>query len=121
MGVVRYARGDNDERPWGRWEVIDTGDRFTVKRITVTPGAKLSLQRHKYRAEHWVVVQGKARVTRDEDTLVLVANQAVYLPLGCVHRMESIGDEDLIIIEVQTGEQLDENDIERLEDVYGRS
>jgi mannose-6-phosphate isomerase-like protein (cupin superfamily) len=121
MAVVRYARGENDERPWGRWEVIDIGDTHVVKRITVKPGAKLSLQRHKHRAEHWVVGQGKVRVTRDEDSLVLVSGQAVYLPLGCIHRMENIGDVDLIIIEVQIGENLDENDIERLEDVYGRT
>ncbi|WP_191057492.1 phosphomannose isomerase type II C-terminal cupin domain [Geminicoccus harenae] len=121
MAVVRYQRGESDERPWGRWEVLDTGATHAVKRITVKPGAKLSLQRHKHRAEHWVVGQGKVRVTRDEDSLVLIAGQAVYLPLGCVHRMENIGDVDLVIIEVQIGENLDENDIERLEDVYGRT
>lgn len=120
MAVVRYARGQADDRPWGRWEVVDAGERFTVKRISVSPGAKLSLQRHRHREEHWVVVAGRARVTRDAETFELGPSQAVFIPRGAVHRIECLGDEPLIFIEVQCGEVLDENDIERLEDIYGR-
>lgn len=120
MAVVRYARGQADDRPWGRWEVVDTGERFTVKRISVKPGAKLSLQRHRHREEHWVVVSGRARVTRDAETLELGPSQAVFIPRGAVHRIECLGDEPMMFVEVQYGEVLDENDIERLEDIYGR-
>lgn len=120
MAVVRYARGETDERPWGRWEVVDTGERFTVKRITVIPGAKLSLQRHRHREEHWVIVSGRARVTRDAEVLDLGPSGAVFIPRGAVHRIEAVGREPLVFVEVQYGEVLDENDIERLEDVYGR-
>lgn len=120
MAVVRYVRGQADDRPWGRWEVVDTGERFTVKRITVIPGAKLSLQRHRHREEHWVVVSGRARVTRDHETLELGPSQAVFIPRGAVHRIETVGDAPLEFVEVQYGEVLDENDIERLDDIYGR-
>jgi mannose-6-phosphate isomerase-like protein (cupin superfamily) len=121
MAEVRYQRGDSDERPWGRWEVLDTGEGFAVKRITVKPGAVLSLQLHHHRAEHWVVVGGRARVTRDDEVLEIGRDQAVYLPLGARHRVENPGDEMLVLIEVQIGDKLDENDIVRLEDRYGRS
>jgi mannose-1-phosphate guanylyltransferase/mannose-6-phosphate isomerase len=107
-------------RPWGAYEGIDAGDGFQVKRITVNPGASLSLQRHRQRAEHWVVVRGKARVVCDEDVLTRTANQSVYIPIGAVHRLENPGEELLEIIEVQTGSYLGEDDIERLEDRYGR-
>lgn len=107
-------------RPWGSYQTIDIGLRFQVKRITVKPGAKLSLQKHAHRAEHWVVVSGKARVTRDEDLLVLKENMSTYIPLGSVHRLENIGEETLDLIEVQSGGYLGEDDIVRLEDTYGR-
>jgi mannose-1-phosphate guanylyltransferase/mannose-6-phosphate isomerase len=107
-------------RPWGSYQTIDIGSRFQVKRITVKPGAKLSLQKHAHRAEHWVVVSGKARVTRDEDLLVLKENMSTYIPLGSVHRLENIGEEMLDLIEVQSGGYLGEDDIVRLEDTYGR-
>lgn len=107
-------------RPWGYYEGIDMGERFQAKRIVVNPGSKLSLQRHQYRAEHWVVVYGKARVTRGEDTLVLYADQSTYIPLGVIHRLENIGDEPLHLIEVQSGSYLGEDDIERFEDDYKR-
>ncbi|MBI5658906.1 MAG: mannose-1-phosphate guanylyltransferase/mannose-6-phosphate isomerase [Nitrosomonadales bacterium] len=107
-------------RPWGYYEGIDAGDNFQAKRIMVKPGARLSLQMHRQRAEHWVVVSGKARVTRGEDLLVLYANQSTYIPLGVKHRLENIGDEPLYLIEVQSGSYLGEDDIVRFDDVYGR-
>lgn len=117
---VRYERGEADDRPWGRWEVLDTGPHFTVKRITVKPGARLSLQLHHYRAEHWVVVMGTARVTRGDDVFDLKANESTFIPVGTQHRIHNPGDGILEFIEVQYGEILDENDIVRLEDNYGR-
>jgi len=108
-------------RPWGYYEGIDIGERFQAKRIVVNPGSKLSLQKHKFRAEHWVVVSGKARVTRGEDSLVLYADQSTYIPLGVIHRLENIGDTPLHLIEVQSGSYLGEDDIERFEDDYQRS
>jgi len=107
-------------RPWGTYEGLDAGDGFVVKRITVNPGASLSLQRHRHRAEHWVVVHGTARVICGEDILTRTANQSVYVPIGTVHRLENSGETLLEIIEVQTGDYLEESDIERLEDRYGR-
>ena len=108
-------------RPWGSYEGVDAGPRHQVKRIIVKPGAKLSLQKHAQRAEHWVVVSGKARVTRGDDTLHLNENMSTYIPVGTVHRLENIGDEPLHLIEVQSGGYLGEDDIVRLEDTYGRS
>jgi mannose-1-phosphate guanylyltransferase/mannose-6-phosphate isomerase len=107
-------------RPWGTYEGLDSGDGFLVKRITVTPGASLSLQRHRQRAEHWVVVRGTARIVCGEDILLRTANQSVYIPIGALHRLENPGETLLEIIEVQTGDYLGEDDIERLEDRYGR-
>ncbi|MGV8935016.1 MAG: mannose-1-phosphate guanylyltransferase/mannose-6-phosphate isomerase [Gallionellaceae bacterium] len=108
-------------RPWGYYEGIDVGENFQAKRIMVKPGSKLSLQMHHQRAEHWVVVSGKARVTRGEDLLVLHANQSTYIPLGVKHRLENIGDEPLYLIEVQSGAYLGEDDIVRFEDDYKRN
>ncbi len=108
-------------RPWGSYEGIDAGERFQVKRITVKPGAKLSLQKHAKRAEHWVVVRGSARVTIDEREFTLEANQSTYIPLGSVHRLANAGPGPLDLIEVQTGSYLGEDDIVRLQDDYGRS
>ncbi|MBM3508419.1 MAG: mannose-1-phosphate guanylyltransferase/mannose-6-phosphate isomerase [Alphaproteobacteria bacterium] len=107
-------------RPWGYYESIDAGDRFQVKRLMVKPGAALSLQLHRKRAEHWVVVSGRARVTRGEDTLHLEENQSTYIPVGTKHRLENPGTVPLMIIEVQSGSYLGEDDIERFEDRYGR-
>lgn len=121
MSEVHYTRGDADERPWGRWEVLDTGDGFAVKRITVKPGAILSLQLHHHREEHWVIATGRARVTRGEEVLELRRSQAVFLPQGIAHRIENPGPEPLEFVEVQIGDRLDESDIVRLEDKYGRS
>lgn len=108
-------------RPWGYYEGIDVGVGFQAKRIMVKPGCKLSLQMHHQRAEHWIVVSGKARVTRGEDLLVLHANQSTYIPLGVKHRLENIGEEPLYLIEVQSGDYLGEDDIVRFEDDYKRS
>jgi mannose-1-phosphate guanylyltransferase/mannose-6-phosphate isomerase len=108
-------------RPWGFYEGLIQGDRFQVKRIQVTPGAKLSLQKHFHRAEHWVVVKGTAIVTRDAETLMVRETESVYLPLGCVHRMENPGKIPLVLIEVQVGSYTGEDDIVRIEDTYGRA
>jgi len=107
-------------RPWGYYESIDAGDRFQVKRLMVKPGAALSLQLHRKRAEHWVVVSGRARVTRGEDTLYLEENQSTYIPVGTKHRLENPGKTPLLIVEVQSGSYLGEDDIERFDDKYGR-
>ena len=108
-------------RPWGQYQSIDAGDRFQVKRITVKPGAKLSLQKHFHRAEHWVVVSGTAIVTRDDEELLLHENESVFVPLGCTHRLENPGKIPLNLIEVQSGTYLEEDDIVRLQDVYQRA
>ena len=108
-------------RPWGSYDSVDMGERFQVKRIKVKPGAALSLQSHKHRAEHWIVVSGTARVTRDHDVFELHANQSAYIPIGAKHRLENPGTEVLELIEVQSGDYLGEDDIVRYEDVYGRS
>nr|WP_305727898.1 mannose-1-phosphate guanylyltransferase/mannose-6-phosphate isomerase [Magnetospira sp. QH-2] len=107
-------------RPWGSYETISECQRFKVKRILVNPGAALSLQLHHHRAEHWVVVAGTAKVTRGEEDLLLTEDQSVYLPLGTLHRLENPGKIPLEIIEVQTGSYLEEDDIVRFSDVYGR-
>jgi mannose-1-phosphate guanylyltransferase / mannose-6-phosphate isomerase len=108
-------------RPWGGYQRIDAGQRFQVKRITVKPGAKLSLQKHMKRAEHWVVVRGAARVTVGERTFTLAENESTYVPVGVKHRLENCGADPLDLIEVQTGGYLGEDDIVRFEDIYGRS
>jgi mannose-1-phosphate guanylyltransferase/mannose-6-phosphate isomerase len=108
-------------RPWGSYQGIVQGDRYQVKRITVKPGKQLSLQKHHHRAEHWIVVKGTAQVTRGEELLLLSENESTYIPLGVVHRLENLGKIDLEMIEVQSGGYLGEDDIVRLEDVYGRA
>ena len=107
-------------RPWGYYESIDSGDRFQVKRLMVKPGQALSLQRHRKRAEHWVVVSGRAKVTRGEDTLYLDPDQSTYIPIGTKHRLENAGKAPLFIVEVQSGSYLGEDDIERIDDRYNR-
>ena len=108
-------------RPWGYYESIDMGERFQVKRIVVIPGGILSLQKHRHRAEHWVVVRGTAEVTIGEQVRAVHENESVYIPIGSVHRMANKGKIPLELIEVQTGSYLGEDDIERLEDVYRRT
>jgi mannose-1-phosphate guanylyltransferase/mannose-6-phosphate isomerase len=107
-------------RPWGSYETTDHGDRFRVKRLVVNPGQKLSLQMHHHRAEHWVVVQGTARVERDGETLMIYENESAYIPSGTRHRLENPGRIPLHVIEVQTGSYLGEDDIVRFDDIYGR-
>jgi mannose-1-phosphate guanylyltransferase/mannose-6-phosphate isomerase len=107
-------------RPWGSYEGLVRGDRFQVKRIVVNPGCQLSLQKHHHRAEHWVVVKGTARVVRGEETFLLSEDQSTYIPLGEVHRLDNPGKIPLELVEVQSGSYLGEDDITRLEDVYGR-
>lgn len=107
-------------RPWGKYDSIDFGDRHQVKRITVNPGAKLSVQMHHHRAEHWVVVSGSARVTVGDDTFLLVENESTFIPIGEIHALENPGKVPLQIIEVQSGSYLGEDDIVRLSDNYGR-
>ena len=116
-----YAAGQSDSRPWGDWAVIDAGPGFAVKRIRVVPGGILSLQRHQHRAEQWTIVAGAARVTRNTDTIDLRAGESIGIGLGDIHRIANHGSEDMVFIEVQTGADLREDDIERLEDSYGRS
>ncbi len=108
-------------RPWGVYDSIDNGARYQVKRITVKPGAKLSVQMHHHRAEHWIVVSGTARVTNGEKTYLVTENQSTYIPVGQVHSLENPGVIDLELIEVQSGSYLGEDDIVRLEDRYGRN
>jgi len=108
-------------RPWGSFEGVDRGDRFQVKRLTVKPGAALSLQMHHHRAEHWIVVSGTARVTCDDREFLLTENQSTYIPIGTRHRLENPGAIPLEIIEVQSGSYLGEDDIVRFEDVYNRA
>lgn len=116
-----YATGQSDARPWGDWAVVDAGLGFCVKRIRVVPGGILSLQRHQHRAEQWTVVAGQARVTRNTDTIDLVAGESIGIGRGDIHRISNPGSTDMVFIEVQTGDELREDDIERLEDSYGRS
>ncbi|WP_372157623.1 mannose-1-phosphate guanylyltransferase/mannose-6-phosphate isomerase [Xanthomonas campestris pv. fici] len=108
-------------RPWGAYDSIDMGQRHQVKRITVKPGAVLSLQMHHHRAEHWIVVSGTAEVTRGEEVLLLTENQSTYIPLGVTHRLRNPGKLPLELIEVQSGSYLGEDDIVRFEDTYGRA
>jgi mannose-1-phosphate guanylyltransferase/mannose-6-phosphate isomerase len=108
-------------RPWGSYDSIDMGERFQVKRLTVKPGAALSLQKHHHRAEHWVIVSGTAEVTRNDEVFLLAENESTFLPLGAVHRLRNPGKVPLELIEVQSGNYLGEDDIVRIEDVYGRA
>lgn len=108
-------------RPWGRYDSVDQSERYQVKRITVKPGAKLSLQMHHHRAEHWVVVSGTALVKNGDETFILSENESTYIPIGTIHSLENPGKVELELIEVQTGSYLGEDDIIRFEDLYGRN
>lgn len=109
-----------DHRPWGHYEVLSDGPDHKVKRMTVYPGQRLSVQRHKYRAEHWFIVKGRAVVTLNGTNLSFESGEAVDIPAGSTHRVMNAGAENLVFVEVQTGEYFGEDDIERLEDDYGR-
>ena len=115
-----YKRGENDTRPWGTWEVIDAGDGFCVKHICVKPQGILSLQLHHFRAEHWIIVKGVANVTLGEDVFIKKAGESVFIPVETKHRIQNNSQETMEFIEVQVGDNLDENDIVRFEDMYGR-
>jgi mannose-1-phosphate guanylyltransferase/mannose-1-phosphate guanylyltransferase/mannose-6-phosphate isomerase len=119
-GAKQATAFPKDHRPWGWFETLALGGRFQVKRIVVHPGAALSLQSHHHRSEHWIVVSGTARVTVDDEVKLVTENQSVYIPLGAVHRMENPGKVPMVLIEVQTGAYLGEDDIIRYEDVYAR-
>ena len=110
-----------DRRPWGTFAVIDEGENFKVKRIEVLPGKRLSYQKHAQRAEHWVVVQGTAKVTLDDRDIIVTTGQAIDIAVGSAHRVENPRDELLIFIEVQRGSYLGEDDIVRLQDDFGRA
>ncbi|MEW2915152.1 mannose-1-phosphate guanylyltransferase/mannose-6-phosphate isomerase [Leisingera sp. JC11] len=119
-GARQATEFPKDHRPWGWFESLAVGDRFQVKRIHVHPGAALSLQSHHHRSEHWIVVEGTAKVTVDDEVKLVTENQSVYIPLGAVHRMENPGKVPMVLIEVQTGSYLGEDDIIRYEDIYAR-
>ena len=113
-------RHKKDYRPWGWYEEIVRAERFQVKRLTLRPDAKVSLQKHHHRAEHWIVVRGTARVTKGDETFLLGEDQSTYIPLGVAHRLENTGKIELDLIEVRTGSYLSEDDIIRFDDAYGR-
>lgn len=119
-GVRQAEKFSQDQRPWGHFETLALGERFQVKRIVVKPGAALSLQSHVHRAEHWIVVSGTARITVGEEIRLVTENQSIYVPLGAKHRLENPGKVPMVLIEVQTGAYLGEDDIIRYEDLYAR-
>lgn len=118
--LSKYKIGEKDTRPWGAWEVLAAGDGFVVKLITVKPDQKLSLQWHHHRSEHWIITKGAGEVTLGDDIIPVSADSTVFIPKTIHHRMTNPNDETLEFIEIQVGSILDESDIERIEDVYGR-
>ncbi len=118
--VSLYKKGDQDIRPWGVWSVLDTDTNFCVKKICVKPHSQLSLQLHHHRSEHWIIVKGIAKVSLGDDVFVCKTNESVYIPAETKHRIENDTDGFVEFIEIQIGDNLDENDIVRFEDVYGR-
>ena len=115
-----YQKNEIGERPWGRWTVLDAGLGFTVKKIEIEPGHRLSLQYHHHRSEHWLVIEGEGEVEIDEQILSIKQRSHVHIPLKAVHRVKNTGEELLIILELQQGDLLDEEDIVRLDDDYAR-
>jgi len=120
QGRSEYSSHPRVYRPWGWFQSLDHGERYQVKHLMLSPGQQISLQSHQHRAEHWTVVAGTARVTRDDETITLGIDQSTYIPVGAKHRLENLGDEPLSVIEVQSGSYLGEDDIVRFEDKYGR-
>ena len=118
---VEYSVGESDTRPWGSWEVLAIGEGFIIKRIEVVVGGQLSLQSHQHRNEHWTILNGSADVTLDDETISVGSNDSVFIPKKSKHRITNCGKTKLIFIEIQTGRNLDEGDIERFEDAYGRT
>ena len=121
MGSDVDRIGERIERPWGAWTLLEKGPGYKVKRLEVLPGKRLSLQKHCSRSEHWVVVQGTARVTNGDRSFLLETNQWTFISLGAVHRLENPDAGPLVVIEVQSGTDLRETDIVRLEDDFGRA
>ena len=117
---VSYKVGEMGERPWGTWEVLAVGSNYIVKRIIVNPHQKLSLQSHEFRSEHWIIASGTGTVTLDDETFDTPQDTHIYIEKQQKHRMENKTDFPVVFIEVQTGDTLDENDIQRYEDIYGR-
>jgi mannose-6-phosphate isomerase-like protein (cupin superfamily) len=118
--TVRYVVGDREDRPWGSWRVVDTAANFITKRVEVKPGHRLSLQFHKYRSEHWVIVAGNGEATVGSNKTFVAPGDYVVIPCGAQHRIHNTGVELLVFVEVQFGEILDESDITRLDDDYSR-
>lgn len=118
--TILYKLGDKDNRPWGNWETIDVGQHHIVKRITIKPQGSVSLQMHNHRSEHWIIVKGIALVTVGNKVKTYSENEHIYIPIQEKHRIANNGPEPLIFIEIQTGDLLDEKDIIRFEDNYGR-
>lgn len=122
MHAVDVLNAQREEtRPWGAYRVIGQGSRYKVKEIIVSPGARLSLQMHHHRAEHWVVVSGSAMVTHDGQETLVREGETIHIPLGCVHRVTNPGKIALVLVEVQIGAYLEEDDIVRITDDYGRA
>ena len=119
-GRSEYSLHTEVFRPWGSYEGVGRGERYQVKRIKVKPGASISLQLHRHRAEHWVVVKGEAEVTRGEETFALRENESTYIPQGATHRLRNLGEQTLELVEIQVGDYLGEDDIVRFDDLYGR-
>ena len=117
---ARVPASDFEARPWGTFETVDRGERYRVKRIVVNPGGQLSLQMHYHRAEHWIIVSGAAIVTRDEQRTLARENETIFISVGMRHRIENPGKVPLVLVEVQVGSYLEEDDIVRFEDRYGR-
>lgn len=113
-------KGESGERPWGEYFVLEDGPQYKIKKIVVQPGQRLSLQKHLHRSEHWVVVAGAARVTNGDSVMIVHVNESTYIPKNTLHRLENPGKIPLVIIEVQNGEYLEEDDIERFDDDYSR-
>ena len=116
----KYHNSEIGERPWGRWTVLDAGAGFTVKKIEIEPGHRLSLQYHHHRSEHWLVIEGEGEVEIDDKKISIAQRSHVHIPLKAVHRVKNTGTKTLIILELQQGDVLDEGDIVRLEDDYAR-
>jgi len=121
MTPCSYEAGQSDVRPWGSWKVLDVMPGIVVKKLVVEPGKRISLQRHRYRTERWIVVAGVATVRKDDATMHLAPGEGVLLPQGCLHRLGNETDSPAILIELQFGAPLSEDDIERFTDDYGRA
>lgn len=120
MIPATYSIGDSDTRPWGRWVVLDKAPQLVVKKLTVEPGKRISLQRHRFRTERWLVTQGEVAVQKGEECMTLRAGEGIMIPQNCPHRLSNESAEPICVLEIQFGDLLSEDDIERLEDDFGR-